>query len=104
MQKFAWVGKVKDGKADEYKRRHDEIWPEMVEVLKNAGIKNYSIWLTGDTLFGYYECDDIDFATKYQADSPVVQKWNVYMDDVLELVRDPKTGMQPKLAQMFNLD
>ena len=54
MEKYAWKAKLYDGKKEEYIKRHNEIWREMKDVLKSAGIKNYSIWLDGDTLFGYY--------------------------------------------------
>ena len=105
MERFAWMGRIKPGKQEEYKRRHDEIWPEMVELLKRAGIRNYTIWSDGNVLFGYYECEKgIEFAEKTQASSPIVNKWNVYMDDVLELVMDPVTGAQPKLMQMFLME
>ena len=52
MEKYAWKGMIKEGMIDEYVRRHNEIWPEMVKVLKDAGIKNYTIWNTGCELFG----------------------------------------------------
>ena len=56
-------------------------------------------------VFGYYECEQgIEFAEKTQAGSPIVDRWNEYMDDVLELVMDPETGAQPKLKQMFFLE
>lgn len=104
MERFAWMGKIKPGMEKEYKRRHDEIWPEMKELLKKAGIANYTIWSDGVTLFGYYECEKgIEFAEKTQAGSPIVDRWNEYMQDVLELEMDPETGAQPKLKQMFFL-
>ena len=104
MERFAWMGKIKPGMEKEYKRRHVEIWPEMKELLKKAGIANYTIWSDGVTLFGYYECEKgIEFAEKTQAGSPIVDKWNDYMQDVLELEMDPETGAQPKLKQMFFL-
>ena len=43
MERYAWKGKVLKGKKAEYIKRHNEIWPEMVTVLKDAGICNYSI-------------------------------------------------------------
>ena len=52
MEKYAWSGKIAPGAKSEYIKRHNEIWPEMVEALKKAGIRNYTIWNTGDTLFG----------------------------------------------------
>ena len=105
MERFAWMGRIKPGKQQEYKRRHDEIWPEMVELLHKAGISNYTIWSDGDLLFGYYECRlGIAHAEKTQAESPIVDKWNAYMEDVLDLVMDPVTGAQPKLQQMFFME
>ena len=105
MEKYAWSAKIKDGMKDEYVRRHDEIWPELVALLKEAGICNYTIWTDGVTLFGYYECEQgIDFAAKTQAESPIVDKWNEYMKDVMIMEMDPETGAQPMLKEVFRLD
>ena len=104
MERYAWCGRVK-GDIAEYKRRHDEIWPEMVEVLKRAGIKNYSIYNVGDRLFGYYECElGAEYAARVQGESEVVERWNEYMKDILELEGDPETGAQKKLVEVFRLD
>ena len=46
MEHMAWKGRIKPGCKAEYQRRHAEIWPEMVKVLKEAGICNYSIFYT----------------------------------------------------------
>ena len=105
MERMAWKGKIKAGQKAEYIRRHNEIWPEMVEVLKSAGICNYTIYCTGDELFGYYECGKgVAFAEKTQAESPVVDRWNAYMKDILELEMDPETGAQPKLEAVFRME
>ena len=105
MEKYAWKAIVKEGCLEEYCRRHDEIWPELVAVLKEAGICNYTIWEQDNQLFGYYECEKgVDFAAKTQANSPVVDKWNEYMKDVMEMALDPVTGAQPKLVKVFSLD
>ena len=53
MERMAWRGCIKPGCKAEYIKRHNEIWPEMVEVLKKAGIVNYTIFADGDELFGY---------------------------------------------------
>ena len=101
MERYAWKAKLLPGKLEEYIRRHDEIWPELVEVLKNAGISNYTIWQVGNDLFGYYECDSVEYAARVQADSPVVDKWNEYMKDVMVMEMDPVTGAQPLMKQVF---
>ena len=101
MQRFAWKARVLPGMLDEYIRRHDRIWPEMTAVLNEAGIRNYTIWSVGDELFGYYECGDIEFASRVQALSPVVDRWNAYMKDVMVMEFDPVTGTAVKLTQVF---
>src|SRR3712207_9046740 len=65
---YAWVLEVRPGYEDEYVRRHDEIWPEMVEALREAGISNYSIFRHGLTLFGHFESDDIERTQSYLAE------------------------------------
>ena len=55
MEHMAWKGRIKPGCKAEYQKRHAEIWPEMVKVLKDAGICNYSIFYCNDELFGYYD-------------------------------------------------
>ena len=79
MERYAWKATVLPGKLPEYIRRHNEIWPEMKDVLHQAGIRNYTIWNVGNELFGYYECDSIAEAARVQAESPVVDRWNEYM-------------------------
>lgn len=101
LQRFAWRARILPGTEMEYKRRHDEIWPEMSAILNEAGIHNYSIWLSGLDLFGYYECADIEQATKVQGTSPVVARWNDYMKDILVMDFDPATGTTPPLQLMF---
>ena len=105
MERYAWKATIKEGMREEYKRRHDEIWQEMKDLLKAAGIRNYSIWNTGEELFGYYECEKgIAYAAKMQAESPVVAKWNEYMKDVMVMEADPETGAQPLMREMFYLE
>ena len=104
MERYAWKAVVKDGMKAEYVRRHNEIWPELVEVLKQAGIVNYSIWNVGNELFGYYECEKgADYAARVQAESPVVDRWNEYMKDVMVMEMDPVTGAQPMAEEVFYL-
>ena len=103
MERYAWKAVVKDGMKEEYVRRHNEIWPELVEVLKQAGIVNYSIWNVGNELFGYYECEKgADYAARVQAESPVVDRWNEFMRDVMTMDFDPETGTAVALQNVFS--
>ena len=103
MEKCTWKATLLPGKRDEYVRRHDEIWPEMKETLAQAGIVNYTIWRCGDELFGYYECEKgAAYAAKVQAESPVVDRWNEYMLDVMVMDFDPETGTAVALERVFS--
>ena len=104
MERYAWKATVLPEKLDEYKSRHDNIWPEMKEVLARAGIRNYTIWNVGNDLFGYYECDSVEEAARIQAESRVVDRWNEYMKDVMKMDMDPVTGAQPLMEQVFLFD
>ena len=104
MERYAWKATVKDGMLDEYIRRHDDLWPEMKDMLHKAGIRNYTIWNVGNDLFGYYECDSVEEAARVQASSPVNAKWDAYMKDVMVMVKDPVTGAQPLMKQVFFFD
>ena len=103
MEKCTWKATLLPGMRDEYVRRHDEIWPEMKETRAQAGIVNYTIWRCGDERFGYYECEKgAAYAAKVQAESPVVDRWNEYMRDVMVMDFDPETGTAVALENVFS--
>ena len=104
MIKYAWIAKVKKGCLEEYIRRHDQIWQEMKDVLKEASIRNYTIWTDGEQLFGYYECEKgIEHALKVQKESPIVTRWNEYMKDIM-VMEIKEDGGQPDLKKVFEFD
>ncbi|MBQ9963997.1 MAG: L-rhamnose mutarotase [Clostridia bacterium] len=105
MEKYAWKATIKDGSLEEYIRRHDNLPQDMKDLLREAGICNYTIWNVGNELFGYYECKNgVEFAAKTQNNSPIVAKWDAYMADILIMEKDPITGAQPLLKQVFEFD
>ena len=105
MERYAWKAEIIPGKLGEYIERHKNISPELKQVLKSAGICNYTIWNVGNKLFGYYECQKgIKYAAKIQSTSDVVQKWNEYMKDILIMESDPELGSQPLLKNVFYLE
>lgn len=77
--------KLKPGFKEEYKKRHDEIWPELKELIKETGVYDYSIFLDEETniLFAVQkqggEASSQDLGT-----NPIVQKWWAYMADIME--------------------
>ncbi len=105
MEKYAWKATIKEGCLEEYIKRHDEIWPEMKEMLNEAGIVNYTIWNTELELFGYYECTKgVEYASKVQSESAVNKKWDEYMKDVMVMELDPVTHAQPLLKKVFEFE
>lgn len=100
MERFAWKGYIYEGKNDEYVKRHDEIWPEMTDMLNEAGIHNYTIWIIGNELFGYYECESVEYALKIQAESPVTKRWNESMQGIMHMEMDEE-GCQVLPKQVF---
>lgn len=91
-------------KYEEYKRRHDELWPEMRTALKEHGAHNYSIFLEKSTgkLFAYVEVEDEE---KYEriAETEICQKWWKYMEPLMETKED-KSPVSIELTEVFHLD
>ena len=89
MQRIAFKMKLFQGREDEYRRRHNEIWDELKELLKQAGIADYSIFFdeTTNDLFGYLTIDDVK---KLDAlpNEPIMKKWWAYMKDIMETNED----------------
>jgi len=92
MASYAWVLEVRPGYEEEYKRRHDEIWPDVVKDLKWAGIRNYTIFRHGLTLFGYFETDDLDATIARLAESEAHTRWGEYMAPIMKIEVDPARG------------
>ena len=100
MAKEAFRLRIKKGMNDEYKRRHDMIWPGMLDLMKEMGVRNYSIWNAGQDIFGYYEVDDPEKAKEIAGKSKVAVKWAEYMSDVMDDVLSDE-GTEMKLMFLF---
>jgi L-rhamnose mutarotase len=104
MTHHAWVLEVRPGYEEEYKRRHDEIWPEMLEALRKAGVRNYNIFRYGLTLFGYFETDDLQRAIDMLRDDPVNARWGAYMAPIMKIEVDTQTGFPFLLPLQWRMD
>ena len=95
---------LKPGYADEYKKRHDEIWPELQQLLSEAGIQDYSIFLDEEThtLFAVQKLAD-DFRTEDVSTHPIVRKWWNYMADIMDTHPDNEPVAKP-LNEVFHMD
>ena len=85
MPRVAFKMKLFPGKGAEYKKRHDEIWPELQGLLKQAGISGYSIFLDEETnsLFGVLTITDLKNLDRLPQQE-VMQRWWKYMTDIME--------------------
>ena len=104
MPGYAWVLEVRPGYEEEYKKRHDEIWPEMTEALRKAGFRNYNIFRHGLTLFGYFECDDLKVLQEAIGQDPVNRRWGEWMGPIMKVEADPATGFPYLLPKQFFME
>jgi L-rhamnose mutarotase len=104
MKRFGFKMKLFPGFKEEYKKRHSEIWPELVSMLKNEGVGNYSIFFDEETniLFAYQEQSG-ESSSQDLGTEEVVKKWWKYMADIMETNPDNSPVSVP-LEQVFFLE
>jgi L-rhamnose mutarotase len=101
-QRSAFVLRIRPDKIDEYVEAHRAVWPDMLDALRGAGIRNYSIYRAGDQVFGYFEADDLARAANYLDAQEVCTRWQDRMAGLLQ-ERVPDAG-PPALEEIFHLD
>ncbi|PWF47819.1 L-rhamnose mutarotase [Massilia glaciei] len=104
MINHAFRMKLKPGTVDEYRRRHDTLWPELADALRGAGIYDYSIFLDEETLhlFAVLKLRPDDSSASLPA-QPVMQRWWDSMADLMET----EPGNRPRewpLTPMFHFE
>jgi L-rhamnose mutarotase len=104
VPRYAFKMLLNPGQRAEYRRRHDEIWPELKALLKQAGVSNYSIHLDPETnlLFGYLERTG-DHRMDDLPDDPIMQRWWAHMKDIMAANADGSPVAKP-LEEMFYLE
>lgn len=104
MRRFGFKMKLKPGCKEEYRKRHNAIWPELKKLIKDSGVSDYSIFLDEET--------NILFASQKQSgnqssqdlgSNPVVQKWWAYMADIMETNPDNSPVTIP-MEEVFYLE
>jgi L-rhamnose mutarotase len=99
--RVAWVMKLRSGEAASYKRKHDEIWPELVELIRRDGIRNYSIFRHGLTLFAYYEHDGP--SPRGGPRDEIRRRWHEWMAPHMETQDDLRPVVE-EVEEVFHLD
>lgn len=106
MQRVCFLLKVKQDMLEEYKRRHKEVWPEMLDALRETGWHNYSLFLRDDgLLIGYLETPDFEAAKAGMAKKAVNERWQNDMAPFFEAL-DGRHADESMLAleEVFHLD
>lgn len=103
MEQIGFRMQLNFGQADEYRRRHDEIWPELVSLLKQAGISDYSIFLHEETLslFAVLRRTS-DHTMDTLPLEPIMQRWWEYMADIMASKENNEPVVEP-LERVFYL-
>jgi len=103
MHRLAFKMKLHAGQIAEYKRRHEQLWPELKQLLKQAGIEDYSIFLDEETnnLFGVLKINDPK-AMNDLPNHPVMKKWWAYMKDIMDSNPD-NSPVSVSLNEVFYL-
>jgi L-rhamnose mutarotase len=104
MERVAFTMRLLPGAEAEYRRRHAEVWPEMLDALRAAGCRNYSIYLRDDDLFGCFEVEDFDRFRRLMDAAPINARWQSEMAALIDPCTDPATGFHRRLEEVFRLD
>ena len=103
MKRVAFKMQLNKGFEAEYKKRHDDLWPELQQLLKTNGISEYSIFLdkTTNSLFGFLKAKNMDVLNDLPY-HPVMKKWWTYMKDIMQTNADASPLSVP-LEEVFYL-
>jgi L-rhamnose mutarotase len=104
MERIAFTMKLLPGAATEYRRRHAAVWPEMLDALRAAGCRDYSIYQNDDDLFGVFEVDDFERFRRLMGESDVNARWQADMASLIDPCIDPSTGFHRRIDEVFRLD
>ena len=105
MRRICFCLQVKRDRLAEYKERHRSVWPEMLEALRKAGWRNYSLFLRDDgLLIGYLETPDFDRALAEMAGAEINRRWQAEMADFFEGAPGAKADEQMRpIPEVFHL-
>lgn len=103
MERVAFKMKLKQGFEEEYRRRHDAIWPELASLLKDSGVSDYSIFLDSETntLFAVQKQSGSG-SSQDLGSNPIVRKWWKYMADIMD-TNDDHSPVAIPLKEVFYL-
>ncbi len=84
MARVAWSGRLRPDKIESYVEAHANVWPEVVEAIRSAGMRDYSVFILGDRVFGTYECDDPEESLAIEEAAEATQRWRAWMREMFD--------------------
>ncbi len=84
MQRRVWLLQIRNGKEEEYRRRHEAVWPALIEAACEAGLKNHSCFVCNQQVIVYAEAEDIDGTFRELMAKDVKTKWDRWMSEILD--------------------
>ena len=104
MPRYCMLGHVNPQRLDEYRQAHKGVWPELLEALRDAGWRNYSLFLREDgLLIGYAEADDLAEAQQKVARTEVNARWQAAMSQLFQSEGAPDEAWE-QIPEVFNLE
>ena len=104
MPRYCLLGHVNPDRIDEYREAHKAVWPELLEALRDAGWRNYSLFLRDDgLLIGYAEADDLTEAQQKVAETEVNARWQAAMSQLFASEGAPDQAWE-LVPEVFNLE
>lgn len=104
MERIGFTMRLLPGAEAEYRRRHAAVWPDMLDALRAAGARDYSIFIRGNDLFAYLVTDDFEAFRTAMAATSVNDRWQAEMASLIDPLTDPATGFHQRLEEIFHLD
>lgn len=105
MQRICFLLRVKKDRLPEYRERHKQVWPEMLEALRETGWHNYTLFLSEDGLLvGYLETDDFQAALQGISSREVNHRWQTQMAEFFDLEGEHADRAMAPLTEVFHLD
>ena len=104
MPRYCLLGHVDPNRLDEYREAHSAVWPELLEALRDAGWRNYSLFVRDDgLLIGYAEADDLAVAQERVATAEVNTRWQAAMAELFQSEGAPDEAWEI-IPEVFNLE
>jgi L-rhamnose mutarotase len=103
VERVCFIARIRPDRLEEYRERHQHVWPPMRTALHDAGWENYSLFLGGRAPVGYLETADYQAALDAMAATEVNQRWQAEMSQFFVNDGPPDRSLE-RLAEVFHLD